>query len=182
MTSLEDRFWLTVICAVHQTRWSGARLFSGVSLRICPCFLLLAHRWPDAWEASGCKLSARPCSGSSGAAWRMCTRTISLGTGLSCFPDHSICSSKAICPVRECPLKTVSWGLPADLVFRTRGQLAIDISTDAAADGIRPGFYCRGRGIRKLYPAARAPSRPAARRTCCGCRRTSPSRSRRAGR
>ena len=108
MTSLEDRFWLTVICAVHQTRWSGARLFSGVSLRICPCFLLLAHRWPDAWEASGCKLSARPCSGSSGAAWRMCTRTISLGTGLSCFPDHSICSSKAICPVRECPLKTVS--------------------------------------------------------------------------
>ena len=53
MTSLEDRFWLTVICAVHQTRWSVARLFSGVSLRICPCFLLLAHRWPEAYQASG---------------------------------------------------------------------------------------------------------------------------------
>ena len=26
--------------------------------------------------------------------------------------------------------------------FRTKGQLAIDISTDAAADGIRPDFYC----------------------------------------
>jgi len=28
------------------------------------------------------------------------------------------------------------------LSFRTKGQLAIDISTDAAADGIRPDFYC----------------------------------------
>lgn len=34
--------------------------------------------------------------------------TISLGTGLSCFPYHSICSSEAICLVRECPLQTVS--------------------------------------------------------------------------
>ena len=33
-------------------------------------------------------------------------------------------------------------GLPLDLAFRTKGQLAIDISTDAAADGIRPDFYC----------------------------------------
>ena len=33
-------------------------------------------------------------------------------------------------------------GLPLDLGFRTKGQLAIDISTDAAADGIRPDFYC----------------------------------------
>ena len=31
-------------------------------------------------------------------------------------------------------------GLPLDLGFRTKGQLAIDISTDAAADGIRPDF------------------------------------------
>jgi SRSO17 transposase len=33
-------------------------------------------------------------------------------------------------------------GLPLDLAFRTKGQLAIDISNDAAADGIRPDFYC----------------------------------------
>ena len=33
-------------------------------------------------------------------------------------------------------------GLPPDLRFRTKGQLAIDISADAAADGIRPDFYC----------------------------------------
>jgi hypothetical protein len=36
------------------------------------------------------------------------TRTISLGSGLSCFADHSICSSETIWLVRECPLQTVS--------------------------------------------------------------------------
>jgi hypothetical protein len=41
------------------------------------------------------------------------------------------------------PVKSLLMGLPLDLGFRTRGQLAIGISTDAAADGIRPDFYCR---------------------------------------
>ena len=40
------------------------------------------------------------------------------------------------------PVKCLVMGLPLDLQFRTKGQLAIDISTDAAADGIRPDFYC----------------------------------------
>jgi len=31
------------------------------------------------------------------------TRTISLGTGLSCLADHGICSSETIYIVRECP-------------------------------------------------------------------------------
>ena len=39
-------------------------------------------------------------------------------------------------------MKSLVMGLPLDLAFRTKGQLAIDISTDAAADGIRPDFYC----------------------------------------
>ena len=42
----------------------------------------------------------------------------------------------------EDPVKSLVMGLPLDLGFRTKGQLAIDISTDAAADGIRPDFYC----------------------------------------
>ena len=42
----------------------------------------------------------------------------------------------------EDPVKSLVMGLPLDLAFRTKGQLAIDISTDAAADGIRPDFYC----------------------------------------
>ena len=33
-------------------------------------------------------------------------------------------------------------GLPLDLAFRTKGQLAIDISKDIAAGGLRPDFYC----------------------------------------
>jgi len=40
------------------------------------------------------------------------------------------------------PVKSLVMGLPLDLAFRTKGQLAIDISADAAADGIRPDFYC----------------------------------------
>jgi SRSO17 transposase len=40
------------------------------------------------------------------------------------------------------PVRSLVMGLPAGLAFRTKGQLAIDLSTDAAADGIRPDFYC----------------------------------------
>ena len=42
----------------------------------------------------------------------------------------------------EDPVKSVLMGLPLNLGFRTKGQLAIDLSKDAAADGIRPDFYC----------------------------------------
>ena len=42
----------------------------------------------------------------------------------------------------EDPVKFLLMGLPLDLQFRTKGQLAIDITADAAADGIRPDFYC----------------------------------------
>lgn len=57
-TSLEDRFWLAVICADHQTCWSVARLSSGVSLCICPYFSLLARGWPG----FGPYLTSRPSS------------------------------------------------------------------------------------------------------------------------
>ena len=42
----------------------------------------------------------------------------------------------------EDPVKSLLTGLPPDLEFRTKGQLAIDISKDAADDGIRPDFNC----------------------------------------
>ena len=42
----------------------------------------------------------------------------------------------------EDPVKSLLMGLPLNLVFRTKGQLAIDISKDAAGGGIRPDFYC----------------------------------------
>ena len=40
------------------------------------------------------------------------------------------------------PARSRVMGLPADLMFRTKGQLAIDLATDAAADRVRPDFYC----------------------------------------
>jgi SRSO17 transposase len=40
------------------------------------------------------------------------------------------------------PVKALVMGLPADLKFRTKGQLAIDILTEALADGIRLDFVC----------------------------------------
>jgi SRSO17 transposase len=42
----------------------------------------------------------------------------------------------------EDPVKSLRMGLPADLRFRTKGQLAIDICADAVADGIRSDFFC----------------------------------------
>ena len=40
------------------------------------------------------------------------------------------------------PVKSLLMGLPLDLEFRTKGQLAIDICADAYADGIRFDFAC----------------------------------------
>jgi SRSO17 transposase len=40
------------------------------------------------------------------------------------------------------PVTSLRMGLPVDLTFRTKGQLAIDLATTVAADGIRPDFYC----------------------------------------
>jgi hypothetical protein len=40
------------------------------------------------------------------------------------------------------PVKSLLMGLPLDLEFRTKGQLAIDICTDAYADGLRFDFIC----------------------------------------
>jgi SRSO17 transposase len=40
------------------------------------------------------------------------------------------------------PVRSLVMGLPGDLVFRTKGQLAIDIFTEAFADGVRLDFVC----------------------------------------
>jgi SRSO17 transposase len=42
----------------------------------------------------------------------------------------------------EDPVKSLLMGLPLDLEFRTKGQLAIDICAEALADGIRFDFFC----------------------------------------
>ena len=52
------------------------------------------------------------------------------------------------------PVKSLRTGLPLDLRFRTKGQLATGICQDAAADGIRVDFYCGDEGVRQLHRAA----------------------------
>jgi SRSO17 transposase len=42
----------------------------------------------------------------------------------------------------EDPVRSLVMGLPPDLGFRTKGQLAIDIATEASADGVRFDFFC----------------------------------------
>jgi len=42
------------------------------------------------------------------------------------------------------PAASLVMGLPQDLVFRTKGQLAIDLLAEAFADGIRLDFVCGG--------------------------------------
>ena len=42
----------------------------------------------------------------------------------------------------EDPARRQSMGLPPDLVFRTKGQLAVDLIGEALADGIRFDFVC----------------------------------------
>jgi SRSO17 transposase len=57
---------------------------------------------------------------------------------------HALIGARQWIPCEQIddPVKSLVMGLPAGLGFRTKGQLAIDISTDAATDGIRPDFYC----------------------------------------
>ena len=42
----------------------------------------------------------------------------------------------------EDPVRSLVMGLPPDLGFRTKGQLAIDIAAEAPADGISFDFFC----------------------------------------
>ena len=42
----------------------------------------------------------------------------------------------------EDPARSAAMGLPPDLEFRTKGQLAIDIAAEALADGITFDFFC----------------------------------------
>jgi SRSO17 transposase len=59
----------------------------------------------------------------------------------------------------EDPVKSLLMGLPPDLRFRTKGQLAIDIAAEALADGIAFDFFCGDEvygnctGLREFFEA-----------------------------
>jgi SRSO17 transposase len=57
---------------------------------------------------------------------------------------HALIAARQWIPAEhlEDPAKSLVMGLPDDLVFRTKGQLAIDLLTEAFADGVRLDFVC----------------------------------------
>lgn len=57
---------------------------------------------------------------------------------------HALAGARQWIPAEHIddPVKSLVMGLPLDLRFRTKGQLAIDICTDAYADGLRFDFVC----------------------------------------
>ena len=70
-------------------------------------------------------------------------------------------------------VKSLVMGLPLDLSFRTKGQLAVDISADAFADGLI--FFDSSAATRCTATALSCggSSKAAGRGMCCGSRRTS---------
>jgi SRSO17 transposase len=66
---------------------------------------------------------------------------------LSCVREktgHALAGARQWIPQEhiEDPVKSLVMGLPLDLAFRTKGQLAIDICADAYADGLAFDFAC----------------------------------------
>lgn len=57
---------------------------------------------------------------------------------------HALIGARQWIPAAQIgdPARSAATGLPPDLQFRTKGQLAIDITTKALADGIAFDFFC----------------------------------------
>ncbi|HEX5301705.1 MAG TPA: IS701 family transposase [Streptosporangiaceae bacterium] len=57
---------------------------------------------------------------------------------------HALIGARQWIPAAQIadPARSAAMGLPTDLEFRTKGQLAIDIIADALADGICFDFFC----------------------------------------
>jgi len=89
---------------------------------------------------------------------------------------HALIGARQWIPAEqiEDPVKSVVMGLPLDLVFRTKGQLAIDILTETLTGGVRLDFVC---GTRSAVPAPNCASswKTTARAMCCGSRPASAS-------
>ena len=65
------------------------------------------------------------------------------------------------------PVKQRAMGLPDDLVFRTKGELATGMCTEAFADGAAFDFVCGTRST-AAAPGCGSSSKAASRPTCCG--------------
>jgi SRSO17 transposase len=57
---------------------------------------------------------------------------------------HALIGAREWIPAAQIgdPARSAGMGLPQDLIFRTKGQLAIDLLAEAFADGVRLDFVC----------------------------------------
>jgi SRSO17 transposase len=57
---------------------------------------------------------------------------------------HALIGARQWIPAAQIgdPARSAAMGLPPDLEFRTKGQLAIDLAAEALADGICFDFFC----------------------------------------
>lgn len=77
---------------------------------------------------------------------------------------HALIGARLYIPVEQCddPVRRAAMGIPDDVVFRTKPQLAIDITTDAIAEGVMPPWcvgdevYGRSSELRKHLETHRA--------------------------
>jgi len=91
---------------------------------------------------------------------------------------HALAGARQWIPAEDIadPVKSLVTGLPLDLRFRTKGQLAIDILGDAYADGLMFDFVC-GDEVYGSCTDLREYLEAAARPTCCASPAASCSRS-----
>lgn len=113
-----------------------------------------SSRSPPRLASRGTTWAVRPWR-RAGSAQRTC-RICRKGTG------HALVGAPAVIPTGHIdnPVTSRAMGPSTDLVFRTKGQLAIDICAGAFADGLRFRLDLRRRGVRELHHAAGVPGGP----------------------
>ena len=91
---------------------------------------------------------------------------------------HALIGARQWIPAEQIddPVRSLVMGLPLDLVFRTKGQLAIDICHRGARRRGPAGLRLRGRGLRQPAPSCASSWKTTARAMCCGSPPASASR------
>ena len=91
---------------------------------------------------------------------------------------HALIGARQWVPAEDIadPVKSLVTGLPLDLRFRTKGQLAIDVLATLTPTGC-PSISSAGTRSTAAARSCGSSWRSAGRPTCCGSRRPSPSRS-----
>ena len=110
-----------------------------------------------------------PRRASSGSTWAARAGSRTASTRCTCpmcgrRPGHALIGARQWIPAEDIsdPVKSLVTGLPPDLRFRTKGQLAIDVLHGRVRRRAGVRLRLRRRGLRQLHRAARVPGGPRA--------------------